>query len=287
MWSIYKCGQCPHFFSQAPNDLNDKWHEWQTLTTLTFLFLPRAFFRCNNYHHTFPVHAGELFWCAEFLQFFQEAQQQEFAAVFKHNRAAPELNVGFYFIPFGKEIFGVAELELEIVLAGFRAEADFFELLFHRVGLHLLFLFSFLVEEFVVVHNAGHRRIGIWRNFNQIKFYFFGPTQELRSCIYAGLYLLADGGSDFFQVVANEAQFRNPDMLIDTMFCLLLPGRKRASDATATCGSVRTTTGATTGPVRTAAATGSVWAAAATGTAWATATSGAVLAATGFRRGRF
>ena len=110
-------------------------------------------------------------------------------------------------------------LEVEVVVVGVRSEANFFDDRFSGLGFELLFLFLSFVEELVVIDDAHDRRIGIGGNLDQVEFHLMGPFEGFAGGIdVAGFYGIADRFVDFFDIVADEADFRNPDLFIDAEF---------------------------------------------------------------------
>ena len=193
----------------------------KSLNLISVFFLRRAaasFFRREDYVHALTFHAGQLLRRAVFFQFFQKTQQKQLAPVFEHDGTAPELYVRFYFVAFAEKIFGVAYFELKVMLARFRAKADFFQLNFYRVCFQFLFPFLLLVKEFVVVHDAHHGRVGVGRYLYHVKPQFFGPFLQSGSRVNAWLDGLPGHLANLIEVFAHEAHFICLDKTVDIVF---------------------------------------------------------------------
>src|ERR1019366_3407131 len=104
-----------------------------------------------------------------FAHFFQQAIHL-FAAHFlmRHFAAAVE-NHGLDLMPFAKEPDDLIPTHLEIVFGGGRPELHFFQLRGFLMFPLLVLLFAFLIQEFAVVGNLAHRRIGRRRNLNEVQ----------------------------------------------------------------------------------------------------------------------
>ena len=246
---------------------------------LIVFFLGGPFLRRQDNHHTFAIHAGQLLSGSVLFQFFQEAKQQEFPAVFKYDGAAPELDIRFYLVAVGQEIFGVSHLEFKIVVARLRTKTDLFEFHLGGVRLHLLLFFPFLVKELVIVGDANNRGDRIRGNFHQIEFYILRPFQDFGRRKNTTFYRLANHLADFSQIVAHEAHLWDTNKVVDTVFRRLLATGKRWARSLRTwagrawSGRTRAATdwrswaaGATTGGAATTVVAATGWAVAAT--AW-------------------
>lgn len=214
-----------------------------TLIRSRIFFLLRPFFGGKNDVHPFALEAGQLVGRAVVFQFFHKTQQKQLAALFEHDGTATKLNVRFHFVAFGKEVFGVAEFELEIMFARLRPKADFFELYFHRVGFQLFFTLFFLVQEFVVVHDPHHRRNGIGGYLHQIKPYFFGPFLESGSGIHPTFNGLTHSLANFFKVVSHKAHFIGANKIVDIVFWRTRAAIERTTAAWARTGRASATGG--------------------------------------------
>ena len=99
----------------------------------------------------------------------------------------------------------VAHLDVIVVGIGVGAELDLFDLddllLFAGLGLALLgFVF-----ELAEIHDLAHRRVGVWRDFNQIKPGFLGHHQGAGRRNYA----------DVFTFGADQADFTGSNAFVD------------------------------------------------------------------------
>ncbi len=120
--------------------------------------------------------------------------------------AATELELDTHFVTFREEVFRVCDLDQVIMRVDADAKFHFLHLaaLLMLVSLLLVLLKGVLV--FAVVDDLAHRRIGIWRDFDEVKPTFFGDADSLR------------GGQDtelMLTILLDDADLRRANALID------------------------------------------------------------------------
>ena len=142
---------------------------------------------------------------------------------------------GLYLGTFLKELAGVLELELEVVLVGIRTETDLLDDNLGCVLLHLLGFLFLLVDVLLIVKDLANRRIGLSADFNEVKVELIGHLHGLCDRIDAGIG----------DVVANETYLRSGNLLVDVQVILVLlsfgtnrprPGGFRRRGLSCTCG---------------------------------------------------
>lgn len=121
--------------------------------------------------------------CRKFLYFFlngvgdgnavHEIFQTFLCFVRKRFFATSQQYFYFYFVSFGKEFFRLIFFEFEIVSVGSEADSNTLCLNLLLFRFRLLHLFHLLVLEFSVIKDATYRRLGLRRDFYEIKFLFF------------------------------------------------------------------------------------------------------------------
>ena len=93
--------------------------------------------------------------------------------------AAAEEHRGFDLIAVAQEFARLTYFGVEIVIINVGSQADLFNLCLLLALTGLAFFPTFLVLELAVVHEPSDRRVGIWRNFDQIKAFVARGLQRL------------------------------------------------------------------------------------------------------------
>ena len=104
------------------------------------------------------------------------------------------------------------ELELEIMLVGVGAEADFLDVDLYGVLSHLLGLLPLLVQILLVIQYLAYGRIGLGADFHQIQTKFISHFQSFGKGIDSLLR----------HIVTYQANLRGFDLLVDVQFILVL-----------------------------------------------------------------
>lgn len=172
-----------------------------------FLFLNRR----DDDDHAFAFHLGHGFGLAEFQQGLREFEQHYLTLFLIHNRASLEQNVHLHLGAVLQEALGVVEFEIEIVLVGLRAEADFLDHDLGRLGFQFLLLPFLFVKKLLVVDNTAYRRVGVRRNLHQIQ------LPRLRH-----LQGFLDGADAGFDVFTNNPHHRRRDETVNPVFGFFL-----------------------------------------------------------------
>ena len=171
----------------------------------------------DEHNHSFTFEIGHIVGFAVFLEISGETREQEFALLFEDDRASAEEDIRLHFVTFLKELLGVLELEVVVVIIGLRAETDLLHLLLLLVRLRFLLLLFLRIEELLVVNHPAYRRIRRRSYLDQVEVLFVGYTHSLLERVDALLYIVAD-----------EANLGHTfDLVIDTVRILF-------DDATAT-----------------------------------------------------
>ena len=108
-------------------------------------FCRRHLFGTDEHGHALAEQLGHLFYLAYFFKVVGKAEQEHFALVFEDDATAAEEDVGFYFVAFFKELAGVLELEVVVVVVGLGAEAYFLDAYLDLLG------FDFFLPLFLLV----------------------------------------------------------------------------------------------------------------------------------------
>ena len=97
----------------------------------------------------------------------------------KEDRTTTEENIGTHLITFLKELLGMLELKLIIVVIGLRSEAYFLHFYLNLLLLHLLCAFLLLVKELGIVDDTADRWLCIRRYFHEVNPLLTGNIQSL------------------------------------------------------------------------------------------------------------
>ena len=116
--------------------------------------------RRNEHDHSFAFEVRNIIGFAVLGEVSSEAREQEFSLLFEHDRASAEEDIGFHFIAFFEELDSVLELEVIVMIVGLGTETDLFHFLLLGIRFCLFLLFLLRVEEFLIIYDAAHGRIG-------------------------------------------------------------------------------------------------------------------------------
>ena len=154
---------------------------------------------------------------------------------FPESNYGPEEDGSLHLGTLGKELLGMLELELEIMVVGIGSEPYFLDDDLAAVLLHLLGFLFLLVDVLLIVKDLANRRIGLSADFNEVKVELIGHLHGLCDRIDAGIG----------DVVANETYLRSGNLLVDVQVILVLlsfgtnrprPGGFRRRGLSCTCG---------------------------------------------------
>ena len=153
--------------------------------------------RPDQHDHLAAFHLGEVLHAACVFGVFGDTLQQLAAQVLVRHFAAPETQGDFDLVAVLKKLEDIAHLDFIVVRIRVRTELDLFDLddLLRLAG----FGFAFLrfVFEFAEIHDLADGRIGVWRNFHQIKPGLFGHFHSARR----------RNNADILAISANQANF--------------------------------------------------------------------------------
>ena len=119
--------------------------------------------------------------------------------------AAAEDDGENYLVLLGQELFRAVDLRHQVMVADFRADAEFFVLAVMRVAFVLPLLL--LVLEFAVIHDAANGRLLLGRDFYEIEAKVFGALKGF-------------GGFENAELVAfrsDDADGRIADLFVDPL----------------------------------------------------------------------
>lgn len=122
----------------------------------------------EHHEHRPPFHVGRLLDIGHVLQFLGD-----FAQVFQRqfgigDLTPSEANGNAHFHAVFQPPSGIAHFETLVMVTGFGAQADLFDLDFCLGFAGFAFLFFFVVKELTVVDDLDHRRIGIGGDLYQV-----------------------------------------------------------------------------------------------------------------------
>ena len=119
--------------------------------------------------------------------------------------ASAKLDGDLHFVVVLQKANGLLDLKLNIMLARFRTDANFFQL--RLVLLAFGCSFAFVVLELSIVHNTAHRRLCLGSNFDQIKPLFASLGKRV-SC---------GDNAQLFSFTVNHADGRDADRLVNAV----------------------------------------------------------------------
>ena len=120
-----------------------------------------SLFGGDEHEHAFAFQFGHLLGLTIFEEGFCEFEQLRLALFLVEDGATLEEDVDLDLVALLEEADGVVEFELEVVVVGLGAEADFLDDHLARLGLHLLLFFLLFVVELLIVDDFADRRLGI------------------------------------------------------------------------------------------------------------------------------
>ena len=171
-------------------------------------------FRGEQRRHHFPFHRGCFFDLATILELLEHVGHDALAFFDVLHFSATELNFQEHLVVVSEKVPGLIDTGVNVVLARFRANPQFLELLL--VSFLCLF-FGLGVFEFAVVHNFAYGRAFLGRDLDEIQSSFSGHFQGLE-CRY---------NTVLFAFRADEADRANTNLFIH-------PGAGRSARRAAT-----------------------------------------------------
>ena len=168
--------------------------------------------RGNHHYHTLALKLWHLLRSPVLLQLDRKAKQKLFSLVGIKDGAPFEKYRGLNLGTFLKELHGMLQFELEIMLVRIRAEAYFLDDYLGRIGLHLLRLLLLLIEIFLIVNNLAYRRVCLCTYLYQIKSEFVSHLHGLRNRI----------DSLLLNIVAYETNSWSRNLFVDSQSVLVL-----------------------------------------------------------------
>ena len=163
--------------------------------------------RADVHDHPFTLEVRYIIGFAVLGEVVSEAREEEFTLLLEDDGSSAEEDVGFDFVAFFKELDGMLELEVIVMIVGLGTETDLFDLLLLGIRFRL-FLFLFLcVEEFLVIHDAAYGRIGRSSDLDEVEVLVIG-----------NFHCLLEGVDTLLYVVANKANLSHTaDLIVDAM----------------------------------------------------------------------
>ncbi len=172
--------------------------------TLGMLFFR---FRCEHHGHAL---AFELRHHLHFRQLFEvgcETQQQYFTLLLEYYGTTAEEYIRLHLRSLLKEVLGVLQLEVVVVVVGLRSETYLFNDYLHGLGLDFFGLFLLVVQEFLVIGYARDWGVGVRRYLYEVEFHLVGEPERV-----------ADGHYfRFFNVVPHDPYLRRRDVFVNLM----------------------------------------------------------------------
>jgi len=123
--------------------------------------------------HPLAFQFGQAFDFPHIYELLGKSEKQQFTPFFIDNGPTPKMNVGPHFGSLLKEVLGVFELKLKIMIIGIGPKTNFFDQILGGMGFDFLLFFLFLVLEFAIIYYPTNRRSGCFRNEDQIEPQFF------------------------------------------------------------------------------------------------------------------
>ena len=135
---------------------------------VTPIVVELTLFWCEHHEHRAPFHVGRLLNFAYILQLFCD-----FAQIFQRQLGISDLTPSesdgnAHFHAAFQPAAGIPHLETLVMVTGFGAQADLFDLNLGLGFAGFAFLFFFVVKELTVVDDLDHRRIGIGGDLYQV-----------------------------------------------------------------------------------------------------------------------
>ncbi len=168
--------------------------------------LPLLAWQLTDQHdHLAAFHLWKVLDLAMLFDVFCDALKQLTTKVLVRHLASAEAQGDLYLVAIGQKLEHIAHLDVIVTAVRIWAELDLFDL----NDLLLLTGFGFTLLRFVLklakVHDFANRRIGIWRDFDQVEpclvSHFHGTTRS--------------NNSDVLAICADQADFVGADKFID------------------------------------------------------------------------
>ena len=111
------------------------------------------------------------------LEAFGEFEKFQLAVILVDDAAAAEGHDNLHFVAVLEETDGVVALELHVMFADLRTQADLLDFRLGTVRLDFLQFFLLLVKILLVVHHLAHGWVGLRGNLHQIHSVFVSNRQ--------------------------------------------------------------------------------------------------------------
>ena len=164
--------------------------------------------RCQNHDQGSTLKFRMLFDCRRFFSFDSDFFEQGHPQFGQRNFATSEYHGDLDFVFSVDELFYMADLGLQIMLAGLWAYFYFLDLKRALFLFGFLFLFCLFIPVAPIVHDFTYRRAGIGRDFYQVKTKFSRRFKRLPGRDY----------SDLIAVGVYDPDFSSSNRLIDVNF---------------------------------------------------------------------
>jgi hypothetical protein len=125
--------------------------------------------------------------------------------------APTEAQGDFGFVALFQKPDQITQLDLIIAFIGARAKFHLFNLNLLLLELGFVLTLALLVFELAVVHQAAHRRLGLWGDLYQIDFSFFSHSQRFGRT----------DNPERFSFQAYQTNFRPGNFTVDACFFIL------------------------------------------------------------------
>ena len=161
----------------------------------------------DEHNHPFSLEGWYIVGLAIFLQIGGESREQKLSLFLEDDRASAEEDIGLHLVTLFKELLGMFEFEVVIVVIGLRAETDLLHLLFFLVSFRFFLFFLLCVEEFLVINDPAYRRVRRSSYLDEVEILLIRDAHSLTEVIDTGFY-----------IVANKAHLLDTaDLVVDTM----------------------------------------------------------------------
>lgn len=168
-------------------------------------------------HHAAAFHAGGLLHHGDVVERVQDLLQHFASAVVMGVFASAEDDVELDLVAAGEKAAGALDLDVDVVLAGFGAEAELFELRAMSLGASGALLP--LIADLAVVHDAADGRPGVGSDLDEIESGFAGQGQRL-----GGLHV-----AEHLAVGADDLDGRDADAFVHARLIGGARGSQRGS----------------------------------------------------------
>ena len=178
---------------------------YPSLSILNYLAL---LFRCQNHDQGSTLKFRMLLDRCRFFSFHSDFFEQRHPQFGQRDFATSEYHGNLDFVFSVDELFYMADLGLQIMLAGLWAHLYFLDLKGALFLFGFLFLFCLFIPVAPIVHDFTYRRTGIGRNFYQVETKFSRRFKRLSG----------RNNSDLVAIGVYDPDFSSPDRLIDVNF---------------------------------------------------------------------